>query len=196
MTVTQNEPVVPRALSERAKNLLKHPAAEWAVIDTEPATVQGLYRGYLCWLAAVGPVCWLIGSVVFGRTSIASAVPTALVLYLVWLVAPYLAALAIEALAPRFGGEKNRIQALKVAVYAPTASMLSGVFSLIPALSFLAIVGLYSLYLLWVGLPRLMRVPAERAGGFYAVTLLVLIGIGIVVGLALSLPLGAMRAAP
>ena len=55
------------SLIERVKNILLKPNAEWDRIDGEPATVQGLFMGYALILAAVGPICQLIGSVVFGH---------------------------------------------------------------------------------------------------------------------------------
>jgi hypothetical protein len=186
MTLTHKEPVIPRALMERASNLIRRPTAEWAVIDAEPATVQGLYRGYLLWLAAIGPVCWFVGAVLFLRAGIAGALVSAVVMYLASLVGAAVAGLVLDALAPRFGGEANRVQAFKVAVYAPTPSLLAGVFMLVPPLSILGVVGLYSLYVLWVGAPRLMRVPPARAAAFYGVFILAMIGVGIVIGLIMS----------
>jgi hypothetical protein len=38
-----------------------------------------------------------------------------------------------------------------------------GIFLLVPGLSFLTILGLYGFYLLWTGLPIVMRTPRERA---------------------------------
>ena len=40
---------------------------------------------------------------------------------------------------------------------------LAGIFLLIPGLNFLVLLGLYGFYLLWVGLPLLMRVKKEQA---------------------------------
>ena len=70
------------------------------------------------------------------------------------------------ALAPTVGATKNRVQALKVAAYSLTASWLVCVIGLIPSLSMLWILGLYSLYLLWIGLPKLMKVPADKVIGY------------------------------
>ena len=63
----------------------------------------------------------------------------------------------IDFLAGTFGARKNLASAMKVSAYAPTAAWLAGVFNILPALSFLSILGLYSLYLLltsgWAGNP-------------------------------------------
>ena len=51
----------------RVKRLLLSPAAEWERIDAEPATIKGLYVGYVCILAAIPAVASLIGGQVFGH---------------------------------------------------------------------------------------------------------------------------------
>src|SRR5262249_61132291 len=66
-------------------------------------------------------------------------------------------------LAPRFGGEKTFANAVKLSVYSPTPLWLAGIFLLIPGLNFLLILGVYGVYLLWTGLPLLMRVPTDKA---------------------------------
>jgi hypothetical protein len=71
------------------------------------------------------------------------------------------------------------VSAFKLAAYAATASWLAGVFTLVPGLSFLSILGLYSLYLLYIGAPILMKVPADRALSYTAVVIVV----GIVIAL-------------
>ncbi|MFY9602401.1 MAG: hypothetical protein WAR02_19390, partial [Pseudolabrys sp.] len=40
---------------------------------------------------------------------------------------------------------------------------VAGVFNIIPALAFLGILGLYSLYLLHTGIAALMKPPADKA---------------------------------
>ncbi len=54
------------ALADRVKKILLNPKEEWQVIDQEPATVAGLYSGYIVPLAAIGPIAQAIGSSVFG----------------------------------------------------------------------------------------------------------------------------------
>ncbi|HEV8613124.1 MAG TPA: YIP1 family protein, partial [Gemmatimonadales bacterium] len=95
-------------------------------------------------------------------------------------------ALIIDALAPSFGGQKNPIQALKVAVYSSTAAWLAGIFAIIPSLGVLGILGLYSLYLLYLGLPILMKAPQDKAIGYTLVVVIVGIVIFVVIGVVAS----------
>lgn len=171
-------------LIERCKNILLKPKEEWERIDTEPATVGGLMTGWVVPLAAIGPVAGLIGGLVFGyggmfgitiRPSVTMAVTGAVIGYALALLCAWLFSKIIDALAPSFGGQKNPVQAMKVAAYSGTAAYLAGVFQLIPALGILGILGLYSLYLLYLGLPRLMKAPEDKAMGYTIVTVVVAI---------------------
>jgi len=181
------------ALVDRVKNILLTPKTEWEVIDVEPATVADLYKGYIIPLAAIGPVAQAIGFSVFGmpvpflgtyRTPVGTAVTQAIVTYVLTLVAVFVLAIIIDALAPTFNGTPNRIQALKVAAYSYTASWVAGIFLLIPALSILSILGVYSLYLLYLGLPVLMKAPKEKALAYTALVILAAIVLFMLIGFA------------
>jgi hypothetical protein len=171
------------ALVDRVKNILLSPRAEWQVIDAEPATVASLYTGYIMPLAAIPVICQAIGMSAVGitipfvgthyRTPIVSAITSAAVLYVFSLIAVFIVALIVDGLAPTFGGTKNQVQALKVVAYSYTASWVGGILSLIPALSVIGILfGLYSLYLLYLGLPVLMKSPADKAVGYTVVVVI------------------------
>lgn len=172
-------------LIDRVKAILLKPAPTWEVIDKEPATVSGLYKGYIIPLAAIAPVAGLIGGSVVGvagfHQPLLGGIVEAVVSYVLALVMVYVLALVIEALAPTFDGQKDRMQALKVATYASTAGWIAGIFAILPLLGLLALLGgLYSLYLLYLGLPRLMKAPAEKAMGYTIVTVIVAIVLAIV----------------
>jgi hypothetical protein len=169
-----------RSLIDRVKGILLQPKAEWTLIETEPATVGSLYTRYVLLLAAIPAIAVAIG---LARFAAGWAIRLATTQYVAGLVSVYVLALIIDALAPQFGGQKSQIQALKVAAYSSTAAWVAGVFYLIPALSVLALLGgLYSLYLLFVGLPLLMKAPADRAIGYTVVTIACAIIIWVLVG--------------
>lgn len=92
-------------------------------------------------------------------------------------------ALIVDALAPTFGGTKSQIQALKLMAYGSTASWVAGIFLIIPALSILALVGsLYSLYLLFIGLPVMMKSPQDKSVGYTVAVIVAAIVVFFVVG--------------
>lgn len=178
-------------ITGRVKGILLRPKQEWQVIEGEPATAAGLYKGYVLPLAAIGPVAGVIGGVVFGitvpllgtvRVPITTALTGAVVTYVLTLVGTYVAALVIDALAPTFSATRGSTQALKVAVYGSTASWVAGIFGILPALGVLSILGLYSLYLIYLGLPVLMKVPAGKALPYTAAIVVVQIVVYLLIG--------------
>ena len=189
-------------LVDRAKNILLTPKTEWAAISAETTSIKDLYLGYAVILAAIRPVASIIGFGVFGlhvpfsdvvyRWPLDTAIEYAVVAYALSLCGVFVFALIIDALAPTFGGQKNQLQALKVSIYASTASWLAGIFGIIPALGILGLVGLYSLYLLYVGLPVLMKSPQDKAMGYTVVTIICAIVLyfvlGIIAGTVISVP--------
>jgi hypothetical protein len=106
------------------------------------------------------------------RPPIGSTITTAIVGYILALAATYVLALIIDGLAPTFNGQRSQIQALKVAAYSSTAAWVAGIFALIPGLRLLTVLGLYSLYLLYLGLPIVMKSPREKAMGYTVVVVL------------------------
>jgi hypothetical protein len=168
---------------QRARALLVSPRTEWPVIAAEPATVQDLYREYIMILAAIPPICQFVKISILGyawhgfsiyRLGVGAGLTAAIVEYVVSLLGVYVLAVIIEALAPNFAGESNRIQALKVAGYSYTASWIAGCAQILPGLyGLVALAGaIYSVYLLYLGLPSTMKVLPERAGGYTAVTVI------------------------
>jgi len=181
-------------LSQRVRSLFLSPRTEWPVIAGEPATVPDLYRDYIMVLAAVPPVCQLVKTSLIGyawhgfrvyRRGIGAGLTAAIVEYAVSLVAVYVLAIVVDTLAPHFNGQQNRVQALKVAAYAYTASWLAGFARLLPELYVLiALAGAgYSVYLLYLGLPSTMNVTAERSTPYTAVTVIIALVLGWIIAL-------------
>jgi hypothetical protein len=178
----------------RVKSILLTPRTEWPVIAEEPDTVGGLYTGYIMILAAFPAVVRFLSSTVIGvsvpflgsyRIGFVAGLTTAVVTYVLSLLSVFIVALIVDALAPTFGGQKNRIQALKAVAYSYTASWIASIIGIIPGLTLLAALAgvIYSLYLLNLGLPYTMKCPREKSVGYTVVTVIVAIVVGIIVSL-------------
>jgi hypothetical protein len=187
-------------LVERARMLIVQPRHEWTVIDAEPQTVQGLYTHYVLILSAIPAICGFIGFSLVGvgvigatyRMPMAAGVAHLVVGYVMSLGCVYVLALAIDALAPNFGGQKSFIQALKVAAFSPTPLWLAGVFSVIPSLWIIGVLlSFYGLYLLHVGLPILMKTPEDKAIPYIAVVIMGAIVLVVVVKVVIDLTIPA-----
>jgi hypothetical protein len=72
---------------------------------------------------------------------------------------------------------------LKVAVFSYTAVWVGGIFHILPYLSFLAaLIGIYSLVLLYMGLKRVKTVPDDKMIGYFVVVIVAAIVLYIVIG--------------
>ncbi|OOG49442.1 Yip1 family protein [Rhodanobacter sp. C01] len=181
---------------ERAKAILTTPRTEWPIAATEPATVGGLYGGYIAILAALPALAAfikgsLLGSSAFGitvRMPIGYGIGEMLLRYILTLVLAYVVALIINALAPTFGGQKDTTQALKTVAYAWTAYWVAGIAVIVPWLGWLIAIlgGIYSIYLLYLGLPHTMKCPPDKAAGYTAVSVIIAIVLGWIIGIILS----------
>src|SRR4051812_816059 len=167
---------------ERAKGMLLQPAQTWPVIDAEPASTASIYRDWLVIMAAVPAVCGFIGMSLVGvgmfgfgyRVPVATGVVTMVLGYVLSLVAAFVMALIVDALAPSFGGRKNPVGALKVVAYGAVAVYAAGLLKLLPALGVLGILAAcYSIYLMYLGLPVVMKCPKDKAPGYTAVVVIV-----------------------
>ena len=181
---------------ERAKAILLSPQSTWTAIEAESTTTAELYRGYLMWLAAIPAVCGFIGMSLIGvggfgfsvRVPLLMGLGNGVVSYVLSLVGVFVLALIVDALAPRFGGTRNSIQALKLTVYASTAALLGGVFSLLPLLSILGLLAaLYSIYLIYTGLPVLMKSPPDKSLIYTVVVIVASIVLGVIFGAVMAL---------
>ena len=181
----------------RVKNILSTPKTEWPIAAAEPATPGGLYAGYIAIVAALPVIAGfikgsLIGSSflgVFVRTSIGAGIARMVLSYVLSLVLVYVMALIINALAGTFGAQQNMVQALKTVAYSWTAAWVAGIAVIIPWLGFLIMIagGIYSIYLLYLGLPHTMKCPPEKAGGYTAVTVIIAIVLGWIISLIVGL---------
>ena len=164
-------------LVSRAINILTKPASEWRVIDGEATSVGKLIGGYAVLLALIAPIAFFLGILISPvGTAIFQAVGTLikmlLIIYAISLATPVLLGFIIDALTPNLGGTKNSVQAMKLAIYSGTAFWVAAIILILPDLWWLWLVlGVgYGGYLIWTGLPILLRVPADKATVFVAAT--------------------------
>ena len=170
----------------RVKGMLLEPRATWKEIDSEFTKPGEIWGKYVVPLAAIAPIAVTLGLLMFGQTiaftsltssvSLTSAITAGIGSYVLALLMVFVLSRIISLLAPGFGGQRNDVQGLKAAAYSSTASWVGGIFFLLPALWLVSLIfSLYSLVLLYIGLPILMKVPKDRAMGYTAVVIIVAI---------------------
>lgn len=178
-------------LLSRIQNIVLSPKTEWPVIAPEPTTAPQLYVGYVVPLALLAALMGFLRMSVLGinsafgssfRMPIAGGLTYTVMTFVSALFGVLVVALIINALAPTFSASKDQRQALKVAAYSLTPAMLSSVLALSPILATLLqlLAGFYGIYVLYLGLPVLMRSPPEKSFGYTASVVICTILVGIV----------------
>ncbi len=176
---------------QRAKRILLTPKTEWPAIAAEPATVGSVMRDYLVWIAGAAAIAHFIGLSIIGmgafgvtvRFGIGDGLGQAVLHFVMTLAFAWVLSLIVNWLAPKFGGTPDPVAAFKLVAYASTASLAGSIVSILPWLGFVALVGsLYAIYLVTIGLPVLMKNPAERNLPYTALVIVC----GVVAGLLLG----------
>ena len=174
-------------LVDRVKNILVSPKTEWPVIAAETTDVKSMYINYILILAAIPAIAGIIGSMFGGFMT--SFIGVAVLQYVMALITVFIAALVVDALAPTFGGTKNQVAALKLIAYSMTASWVAGI-ALVLGLRIGGVIhaigSLYGIYLLYLGLPVMMKCPQEKVVPYLVVTVVVLILLSWVLGVLLA----------
>lgn len=198
-------------LIARVRNLVTQPKAEWPRIDAAPMTEKDIYLGVVAPLAAIPAVAGLIGSQLFPvrvpglglvlRQSLSFAIGNAIGVYLVAFIATFLSALAIAALAPQFGAVNDRLKATKLVAFTFAPVWVLGIINILPGLGGLLVLVLliaagYAIYLLYLGLPLLMKAPADKTAGYVGVSVFVMLVVYLLAGAIVGQIVGALTPAP
>ena len=180
------------AMVDRVKNILLTPKSEWSVISGETTSTADLLKGYVAPLAAIPAICGFVGMTFIGvggflgvtvRMGIGYTLVHAILSYVMAFIGVIVVGHIVDALAPTFGGTKNLQQATKVAVYSFTAVWVGGIFQIIPTLGVITLLFiLYGFYVLFLGLPQLMKCPEDKAIGYTAVVAIAAFVVMIVFG--------------
>lgn len=177
----------------RATGMLLRPGRTWDEIAAEPADPRWLLARYVAPLAAIPAVCGLVGALAFGfniggvgvRVSPGGLLLGAAAGYGLTLLGVFLLAAFVDVTAPTFGGTRGRGPALQLVAYAATAMWIGGLAGIYPSLGLPAgiLAGLYSLYALYAGLPKLMGVPEGRRLTAFAAILIAVLALAVARGL-------------
>jgi MFS family permease len=177
---------------DRVKNILLSPKTEWPVIDAESGDTKEVFT-YVASLATLPVIGGIIGGLIAFPGLAGFFVVSAIFGYLLTFAIVYLIAFIINALAPTFNSEPHMPSALKLTAYSYTAAWVAGIFNVIPFVgSIIALIGaLYSLYLLYLGIPVLMRTPQDKAIGYTIVIIICAIVVTFVIAFIVTILIGA-----
>lgn len=169
----------------RAKGMILNPREEWAAIAGETADSKSLLLGYAAPLAAIPAVAEFLATLaVSGGRGIFGTLVSSIVAYVLGLVGVYIVTKIAEMLAPHFGGMADEPTAMKLVVYAATASWVFGAAVIIPFIGWILVLfgAIYSLYAFYLGTTPVVRVPENQAVVYTAAVVVVAIVVNVIIG--------------
>lgn len=191
--------------------LLISPNEEWQRIRDEPKSV-GAVMFQVAFLALIPVLAAFIGSTQFGwkvgdelhRMSLTTAVPIAVLYWVVILFAVYSVGTMVRWMAQTYGASPSFEQALALAAYIPVPIFLVGAAQAIPVVWLNLVVALpaiaHMVFLLYTGVPTMMGIPSERgflfASAVLAFGLVGLVGLLAVTVILWGVGIGPAMAAP
>ncbi len=181
-------------LIERAKNILLTPKTEWDVVNNETPDTTKILTSYIIPLVAVGTVAAFIGWGLIGKSyygfkikSTELGIRYALITLIAGIASTFLMAFVVDALAPTFKSEKNFGKSFQLAAYSYTAGWVGGILNIMPSLAIVgSLIGLYGLYLLYLGLPKLKKTPQDQVTSYFVASLVAMIVASFVIALILT----------
>ena len=181
-------------LVNRVKQILVSPKTEWQTIDGENDASMIVLTKYVLLLAAIPAIAAFIGYGIIGYSvlghhfaSISIGIKQAIIQYISMVGGVYIIAFVIDILATNFGSQKNFDKAFSLVAYSYTPAFIGGIFYIYYSLSIIAsLAGIYSLYLLYIGLTPMMKTPDDKHTSYFVVSLLVMIAALFILGMILT----------
>ncbi len=188
--------------------LLIHPDREWQAIRDKSESIGKLYLSHILILtlipAAAGyygstHVGWRIGDGQLIKLTSASSLQLTVLFYAAMLVGIYIIGKFIDFFAATYSVDTKRRYGVTLAGYAVTPVLLLGVIAAYPNIWVNMLVGFiaitYAVYLLYEGLPILMKIPEDR--GFMFASSVLTVGLVMFVALlAMSVVIWSMGIGP
>lgn len=188
--------------------LLTRPDRQWESIRAESESVSKLYFGHILILALI-PVAaayygttqvgWQFGSSQTVRLTPASALQLCILAYAAMLAGVYILGKFIDFFAATYEVQESTPRGVTLAAYTATPVFLLGIIAAYPNIWVNMTVGLfaiaYAVYLLYQGLPILMRIPEDR--GFMFASSVLTVGLVMFVALlAISVVIWSVGTGP
>ncbi len=188
--------------------LFAHPDAEWESIRNEGESLGKLYFGHILLLALIPAVAgfygttqvgWQIGDGQIIKLTMTSALQLCTLAYAAMLAGIFIIGKFIDFFAATYQVQDKTPRGVTLAAYTATPIFLLGVIAVYPNIWVNMLVGLlavaYAVYLLYEGLPILMKIPAER--GFMFASSVLTVGLVMFVALlAISVVIWSMGIGP
>jgi Yip1-like protein len=177
-------------VAARVKQMLLTPVAAWKSIGAEKGDVRSVFTGFVIPLSLIPAIASFVGYGFVGADGLlfrisglywgtAMAIDSFVTSLAVFLLGTYI----IDRMAPGFGAARDSGRSAQLVAYSYTPAWLAGIFYLFPILQELVVLGLYSVYLFYLGIPVLKPAPADQRIAFTISSAIIVIIIRFVVGL-------------
>ncbi len=203
---TQQAQTGSSGILQRIKGILLMPDQEWSLILTERPDTGAILLKYVLILALIPAIglfvnVGLIGESMMGFMvrSISGGIMQGMIQLFTALASVFLLGHVVNYLAPQFSSEKDLGRSVQLIAYSMTPMWVLGVLYLLPSVSFLKMLvmilgGLYAIFLMYKGLPVIMKTPSDKIFGYLVVIVVAGFLVMLVVGLLLGLILGLFMA--
>ncbi len=180
---------------EHTLGLFTHPDEEWQSIREQHATTGRLYIQHTILLALIPTIAayigttqvgWQIGSDEIVKLTPGSALNLCVLFYMAILAGVYILGKFIDFMAVTYGADNKQYpHGIELAAYGATPLYIMGAVAIYPNIwlnMFTGLIGVcYSVYLLYEGLPILMKIPKDR--GFLFASSVLTVGLVMLVAL-------------
>ncbi len=171
----------------RIKMIITQPSEEWGKIAAEPNDQNEIITKYAIPIIALGAITTFIGKASMEVYSVYDGFMLAITYFISTLAGLYISAIIVSELAPNFESQKDYTASLKLIVYSATAGLAAAVIAALhPGLSFIGLFGLYSIYLFWIGLPKILGTPEDKKVGFVLISALVILAVTFIINFILQ----------
>lgn len=188
--------------------LLTNPDQQWEAIRKDSESVTRLYTGHVLLLALIPALAGFIGTSQIGwqvgggqvtRLSVNSALSLSVLFYAAMLAGIFILGKFIDFFAATYEVADRTPRGVTMAAYTATPIFLIGVIAVYPNIWVNMVAGLvaiaYAVYLLYEGLPILMKIPEDR--GFMFASAVLTVGLVMFVALlAISVVIWSLGVGP
>ncbi len=189
------------AFLEHTLGIILHPDSEWKAIRNEKHSFRQVFLSHVPLLALIPVLAFFIGVTQVGwsvgggdpvKLTVLSAMELCGLTYFALLFGVYILGEFINFMSKTYGvrdsEEKRHYEGTALAVYISTPVFLAGIFGLYPDIwlnvTAIGIAGMYSVYLIYEGIPILMNIDKDRA--FMYASSVVTVGLVMLVVLLVS----------
>jgi hypothetical protein len=180
------------SLAGRTKQMIFTPVAGWRAVGEERGTVRTVLLSFVLPMALIPAAASFIGYGFVGVDGLlfrvsglywgaVMAINSLITSVAVYLLGTYI----VDRMAPGFGAVRKPGRSAQLVAYSSTPAWVAGIFYAVPALQEGVVLGLYGVYLFYLGIPVLKRTPDDQRVAFTISSAIVIIILRFLIGLLL-----------